>query len=233
MSVLDKLDAASGLRRTVTLVLDAALDAEWNTLRQRLDQAARVDAQQAQNGSLADPMPNSREILEEMEAIRDRVAASEVTFTFEHLDWTERVALQALHPPRKDNVLDRVRGYNVDTFIPAVIRATCLGVCDNDDETLTPVPEERWQHLIGPRDDGKKPVLNYGQVQRLYSAATAANEAEAQVPISARSLLETQDSGASLAQPGPGTSPRSDSKAGNRPTSPKSSGTKKGKSSAT
>lgn len=218
MGVLDTLKGATKARRSVTLILDPALEAEWRALSERLEEAAVSDLQ---GGSLA--RPATTEIVEQMEAIREKVATSEVTFTFEQLTWTERLALQAEHPPRKDNAIDRARGYNTDTFTEAVIRASCVSVTDATGDEATDIPADTWTALLG--------TLNFGQMNRLYGAATAVNESEARVPISARSLLETQDSGASLAQPGPGTSPQSGSKGGSRRSSRKSSATSRGESS--
>lgn len=225
MGVLDKLDAASTARRKVSLILDAALEAEWRDLKDQLDQAATADVD---TGSLA--MPATTKVVNAMEAIRERVAASEVTFHFESVDWRERVRLQAEHPPRKDNRVDAFRGYDVEAFTPAIIRKTCVGVTDNEGDEPTPIPDETWDRLLGT--DGAKPQLSLGQIDLLYAATTEVNEGLAAVPRSARFLLGSQASEASLAQPTPGTSPRSASKAGSRPTSRKSSATKKAASRA-
>lgn len=214
MGVLDTLAAASKARRDVELILDTALETQWEALRQELAVAADADVQ---GGSLA--MPATTEIVNRMEEIRERVEASEVTFTFEQLGWAERLNLQAAHPPREKNRLDELRGCNLETFTPAVIRASCVGVREHGEDEPTAVPDETWETVL--------PSLSYGQIDRLYIAATQVNDGLAKVPTSARFLLEMKDSGASLAQPGPGTSAPSASKAGSRRTSPKSRATKK------
>lgn len=219
MGVLDTLAAKSKARREVELILDTALESEWFALKEELSEAASKDFK---GGSLA--MPATTEIVNRMEAIRDRVEASQVTFTFEQLGWAERINLQAEHAPRDGNRIDALRGCNLETFTPAVIRATCVGVRGVGETESVVIPDEAWDALL--------PGLSYAQVDQLYSAATLVNDGLAKVPTSARFLLETKDSGASLAQPGPGMSAPSASKAGSRRTPRKSSATKRAASSA-
>jgi len=219
MGVLDTLAKASKARREVELILDTALEAEWFRLKEELADAADKDFQ---GGSLA--MPATTAIVNQLEEIREQVEASMVTFTFEQIGWAERVSLQAEHPPREGNRIDELRACNLETFTPAVIRATCTGVRGHGEDEPTTVPDETWDTLL--------PDLSYAQIDRLYAAATTVNDGLAKVPTSARFLLETKDSEASLARPGPGTSPPSASKAGSRRTSRKSSVTKKAASPA-
>lgn len=238
MSVLDKIDAATLPRRTVEIILDAAVEDEWRSLREQLPTAADEDVRAAmaaendgQTASLA--RPATTKIATRMEELRETAAASRVYFVFEPLDWRKRVALQAENPPREGNRIDSMQGYNLDTYTPAVIRDSCVGVSETEGGELTPVPEEKWLKLLGDPDNDIKGTMNYGQVNRLFGAAHQVNEGLSQVPTSARSLLETQDSGASLAQPSPGTeSAPSDSEAGSQPTSPPTSTTTTEDSSA-
>jgi hypothetical protein len=226
MSALDRLAKATKARREVTLILDVALEAEWQSLRERLSEAADQDvlatmnaAGEVEGASMANAMPATTALVEQMEALREQVEASQVTFLFESLSWSDRIALQAAHPPREGNRLDELQGANLDTFMPAVIRATCFGVRDGDGEEPEPVPDETWDTLL--------PTLAFAQMQRLYDGAATVNDGLAQVPSSARFLLETQDSEASSQQPGPGTSAPSGTTGGNPRGSRKSSATKK------
>lgn len=233
MSVIDTLNAATPARQTIDLILDAALDAENDAAIARVEAAAIEDAK---SGSLETGRPATEAALDAQDALRDRVAASKVTFAFERVEWTEKVALQAAHPPRPGSLVDTTRGYNIATYTPALIRKSCVSVTGADGTVETDIPDASWDHLLGaPKrisDDGKvipaiKGALNTGQVDKLAAKANAVNDGLSTVPLSARSFLESQDSGASLEQPSPGTSPRAASAAGSRPTSPKSSGTKK------
>jgi hypothetical protein len=228
VSVLDRIDSATLSRRTVEVILNAELEDKWLGLKAKLVDAANSDVT---SGSLAQPA--TTKVVNEMEEIREAVEASKVFFVFEQMDWTERIKLQVKHPPRQDNRLDTMYGFNHETYTPAIIRASCVGAHDGDPENLLPVPEEKWAKLLGDPATEVKPLLNYAQVNRLYGASHSVNEGEATVPMSARSLLGTQDSGASLSQPSPGADPaRSGSTGGSRRTSRKSSTTKKAASSA-
>lgn len=231
MGALDRLAQATKARRDVTLILDVALEAEWQALREKLTEAADSDVLSAINAegqvegpSMADAMPATSALVERMETIREKVEASQVIFTFESLSWSDRITLQAAHPPRPGNRLDDLQGANLDTFMPAIIRATCTGVREQEDAEPEPVPPETWEALL--------PTLAFAQMQRLYDGAATVNDGLAQVPSSARFLLETQDSEASSPLPGPGTPASSASTGGSRRTSRKSSATKKVASSA-
>lgn len=229
MSVLDKLAGASTRTETVDLILDAVLDERWDELDRRLAEASKQDYD---SGSLA--MTATTAIVNEMDALRDQVEASRVTFHFEPMDWTERIALQAEHLPRPHVAIDQLRGFNVATFIPALIRATCVKVVDTSGDESVDIPDTTWDTLLGnPKTDPPTPPkLTAGQVDSLYAAAAKSNQGVSRVPPSARFLLGSQDTEASLAQPSPGVSPPSASGGGSRPGSPRSSTTKKAPSKA-
>lgn len=213
--VLDTLAAASPASRTVWLIVDKALHSEWHRLNGELAAAADRDVKKA---SLA--ASETRKVIDAMEAIRDRVDAAKVGFEFEQLDWADYLELQSQHVPRNGNLLDRLNGYNVQTFIPALIRASCVKVIGQDDEqAAADVPEKTWGSLFKS--------FNIQQVEELQTGAHEVNKGRTSVPPSARSLLDSQDSRASLAQPSPGTPPRSGSAGGSRRTSPRSSTAKK------
>jgi len=226
MGVLDTMASATLTTREETLILDAALATKWDALSRELDQAARADSA-AEGGSLA--LPETTRVVNEMDAIRDQVMASQVTFTFQPMDWVERIQLQAEHPPRAGSAGDRVRGFNVSTFVPTIIKACCVKVTDAAGDEATEIPDETWDRLLGnpEADPPVRPTLASGQVTRLFAAAMESNQGESRIPPSARFLLGSQDSGASLAQPSPGTSPQSGSKAGSPRGSRKSSTAKK------
>lgn len=234
MSVLDKLTAATSTRKSETICLDGALQAEWEAAFLTLEDAALEDEKATAGASMANATPHTSAVIEKLEDIRGRMTASEVTFVFEQVGWTSRLGIQAEHPPREGNLLDRIRGYNLATYTPAIIKASCIEVTDGTGDTVTDVPDEVWNSLLGWVDDDgteHKGALNLKQVSALFEAASEVNDRETRIPISARSLLTSQDSGASLAQPSPGTSPRSGSAGGNRRTSRKSTATKKAASS--
>lgn len=230
MSALDTLRAATPARKTVTMCVDGALQAEWEQVQ---DELQDVD-------TTSDSLARSavRDIADRLDEVRERVMESEVTFLFERLGPWEEIALRADHPPRDNNPIDALRGFNVETYYAALVRASCTSVTKRGSDDSEPVPDDVWDGLLGaPAQtdaDGKvvtpavRGSLNTRQVNNLIAAAERVNGGETTVPPSARSLLESQDSGASLAQPDPGqASPPSGSRAGSRPGSLKSSMKKK------
>jgi hypothetical protein len=204
------------------MCLDGALQAEWESVQEEL---SNVDTT---HESLAKTAVG--EIADRMDQVRDRFLASAVTFTFaaDGLSWGEYLRLQAEHAPREGNTLDRIRGFNVETFYPALIRKTCVSVSAPDGEPED-VPDDVWDTLLG--DGDKRGSLNLTQVNKLISGADYVMNGETAVPPSARSLLTSQDFGASLVQPSPGQAEApSGSEGGKRPTSPSTSTTKKARS---
>lgn len=224
--VLDAIDAAvdnkKPIERSAKLILRADLDIEWRQLQASLDAAARQDER---DGSLARPFPNTEQVVERMEEIREAVQSSEVEFWFGRLDWTKRLALIGQHPPREGNLLDLSRGYNLETFIPALIKAAFRRAVAADGSVDETIDDTRWDALLGPVEDGQ-PLLSADQIQDLFFAADSQNTEAPQVPPSARFLLETPASEASSRQPETGKeSPPSDSTAGSPPGSPRTSTT--------
>jgi hypothetical protein len=65
-------------------------------------------------------------------------------------------------------MLDRIRGFNVETFYPALIRKTCVSVSAADGEPEK-VPDDVWDVLLG--DGKKRGSLNLKQVNKLIGAA--------------------------------------------------------------
>jgi hypothetical protein len=131
--------------------------------------------------------------------------------------------LRSEHPPRDGNIADRNLGYNYETYTPALVRESCASVIGADKKIVTDIPDDVWESLLA--------VLNLEQVEVLNRAALQANDHATTVPPSARSLLDSQDSGTSSKSPGPGTSRRNGSKGGSPRSSRKSAATKRAASS--
>lgn len=247
MGVLSTLAAATPLRRSVTMCLDGEVQAEVDAIEASFNAALDEDKR---HGTAEDPAPAYNAAILRREAMVERIAASEVTFVVERLDWRERVALQAEHPPRPGHLADNARGYNFETFLPALIRASVVAVTDAAGDTETDIPDTTWDALLGAPAVPAAPAteatdteparkarrarkaipgsLNLSQVNTLVEAAMAVNEQGNSVPRSALSLLVSQDSGESSTSPSPGPAPApSASTGGNRRTSTKSSGGRK------
>jgi hypothetical protein len=201
MNVLDTMKAASAARRQVTLCLDGALLAEHDELQKALVQASFDDGDKKGANRTA-----TLAVADRMDKVRERMAASEVAFTFQRLPWAERLTLQADHPPRDGNVRDAMEGANTETYMPALVKASCVSVKGADGDEATDIPNDLWDTLFDQ--------LQIGQFETLFSAAKNANDMAAMAPISARAFLTSQDSAVSLTSPSPGTSPRNGSAAG-------------------
>jgi hypothetical protein len=148
VSVLDTIRAATPTRKAVSMCLDGALQAEWEKVQRSCPTSPTPPPTRS-------PAAPSTDIADRMDEVRDRFLASVVTFTFaaDNLSWGEYLRMQAEHEPREGNALDRIRGYNTETFYPALIRKTCLTVSSADGEPEA-VPDDVWDVLLG---DGKKP----------------------------------------------------------------------------
>jgi hypothetical protein len=219
MSVLDTMKAATAARRQVTLCLDGALQAQHDERQKALVQASFDDHRDNPKLPADKSGPKALAVADEMDTLRTRMAASEVAFTFERLDWKRRLTLQADHPPRDGNVRDAMEGANLERYMPALIRESCVEVKGNDGEPETDIPGEVWDAVLSQ--------LQVGQLETLFQAAKNANDMATTVPISARAFLTSPDSGASLMSQEPGTSARNGSKGGSRPSRRKSSATTK------
>lgn len=242
MGVLNKIDSATPARRSLVMCLDGELQAEIDAIEHGFQ--ANVDHDKV-HGSMEDPAPTYNAAILRREELRQQIAASEVTFVFERMDPWARVALQAEHPPRPGNPADQARGYNYETYIPAIIRASFVSVTDADGDTETALDDTRWTRLLGrpgieARDadpdlglpamkavPAVKGALNAGQVDKLATAALTVNEQPPTAPFSGLSLLVTQDSEESSTPPSPGEPPRAGGQGGSRRTSPTSSGGRK------
>jgi hypothetical protein len=216
--VLDIMRGTTTLSRRVTLCLDGTLQAEYDRLTSQLTEASLAD-----RDSLA--ADQTRQVIDAMESVRERMIATEVSFTFKALPWKRRLALQAEHPPRDGNTIDNNSGHNVETYIPALIREACSSVVGADGVVIDNIPDEVWDAMLAN--------LNFSQVDTLFSAAQNANDNATTVPLSARSLLETPNLGPSSNVPDGGASPPAGSKVGNPRRTRKSTTTKRAPSPVT
>lgn len=214
MSVLDKLDAATTARAQVKLVLDAKLTDTFGQLQDQwmtgLTERVGDDAKFTE--------VERKKLTAQMEAVSVQMAASEVTFVFERLDWIRRLTLQAEHPPRVEmvdgaevtNPEDKRLGFNLHTYTPALIKETCVEIRDATSvATAEEITEARWDALFS--------TLNYAAVDRLFGVALSVNDLDTAVPSLALVSQTSRAIGESLKPPAPGVSARNGSKAGSRP----------------
>jgi hypothetical protein len=205
VNVLDTMKAASAARRQVTLCLDGALLAEHDELQKALVQASFADQREGYGDR--NPGPRTLAAADAMDEISTQMAKSNVAFTFQRLPWAQRLDLQAAHPPRDGNIEDAMEGANTETYMPALVRASCVSVKGADGIEETDIPDDVW--------DGLFCELTIGQFRDLFGSAKNANDQAVMAPISARALLTSQAFGASLTLPKPGMPPLNGSKGGN------------------
>lgn len=106
------------------LCLRPDLIQKWEAANERL---AEVTASGATNTRLAGDGPSSqaKKIAREVQAIEQEIEDASAWFEFRALPVAEYQALLVKHPPRKDNQMDMLVGYDRDGFSDALVRA-CL-----------------------------------------------------------------------------------------------------------
>src|SRR4051812_26775166 len=161
MDITEALAGAKLPEKTVPICLRGDLQAEFERLEAQL-----VEAQRDRSDSLA-AGGRARELAERIEALRQEMTASTVTFTLRAVPRRRWTALVAEHPPRDDVQVDRVLGVNEETFTSVLIRECAV------DPQLS---GEQWDRL----DE----ALTEFQWQKLFNAAWSLNARDVDVPFS-------------------------------------------------
>lgn len=203
---------------TKTVCLSGELAGEYADLERELVVARTRDDQSFAGGE-------ARRVVERMDAIREQMAAAEVTFTFTALPPMKPLDLLMAHPPREDDKADKALGYNQETYYPALVKASCTKATARDGSTkaATDIPDDAWESMLGG--------LGHADFDALVAGAMEAN-GRTTVPFSRLASQISQKSEAGSKPPRRGTSPRSGSRAGNPKRSQSSSTTTQDDSSA-
>ncbi|MEU5946315.1 hypothetical protein ABZ793_12225 [Micromonospora sp. NPDC047465] len=167
----------------------ADLVAEWKRLAQQLTEAKARDA--------ADPRlagGATAALVERMEALRGQVEESTVEFRLRALPRKRWNELADAHPPRqKDGKVhpdDVALGVNIETFLPALVRAS----------TVEPkLKDKTWAALL----DAEGELLGEQQWRRLWKSCWNLNVADVNVPFSVAGLLTSPGSGSESGSPEP------------------------------
>lgn len=157
--------SATRAERTVTVCVAGDLNAQFDTLEQELDRLV------GEKGvSLDDPVDaRRREVAEQIEDLRARMADHEHRFTFRALSSQAWSDLTAAHPARPD-----VREpFNRDTFPLAAVAASLVSIDDVPVTHSETDLRELWNE-----------ALNTGQCTALFEAAWEANTGRMSVPFS-------------------------------------------------
>lgn len=174
-STKDRLKKAKLPERTVDICLRGDLQAVWEDLHRQL---ADVEAAAAKDKRLNSDK-RAREIGEQITAVQDQMRADTLVFRMRALPKKKWDKLLKEHPPRKDNEEDAQLGYNVDSFMVALIRACTYSPDDLDDEG--------WSELL---DD----TTTEWQFAQLQNTALALNVRKVDVPNSFAASQLTQAS---------------------------------------
>jgi hypothetical protein len=178
------LDQARPAERGIPLCLRGDLVARYEDLDRQRDEA---EQQAKRNADSLASGGQARQLAEQMEALREQMRDSTVTFTLRALPRPKYRALLAAHPPRRGEdgeILpeDRENGLNNDTFWTPLIRA-CLAAPALTEEQLTRLLDE---------------VLSDRQYEQLAIEALQVCRGEVDIPFSfAASRLMTAFGGES------------------------------------
>lgn len=156
-SMKDILAGVKPVEKSVTLCLAGDLNGQFEDLEREL--AAAVKAPQV---SLA-TVGAEREIAERMEALRERMTASEVVFTFRAISARKWSDLMAEHPGRTG----KDEAFNVESF-PDAMLAACA---------VDPVMTLEEVHELGD-------ALSNAQFSELFDCAWSCNQRALDVPFS-------------------------------------------------
>lgn len=166
--------------QSVPICLRTRLQRQYEDAVNRLAEAEKAAAAVTAAGAdsmAGTPAVDLKAIADEIEEIREQMAAKTVTFWFRAIPrhrpageegptWSK---LWAAHPPREDNAEDREWGINTETFFPALLAASLFEPeMDAGD----------WSRLIGRITDGQYELLckvafglSKGQVSVPFSQA--------------------------------------------------------------
>lgn len=191
--------------RSVPLCLHGGLTAEHERLEQQL-----AEAQEAATDDRLVGKSQARQIAEQIQALRQEMLDSTVTFELRGLPRHRFRALVDAHPPRRDadgKVVDEdLPGVNAETFYEALIRASVVAPALDDED---------WANLLGvhvehegpcrldnpdvdnPNCPCREEVLTSRQFDQLSRVAWNLNRHEVSVPFShaASRVLSTSDNG--------------------------------------
>lgn len=171
------IDSARLAERTIALCLRGDLQAQFEDLERRLDEAAERD----QGDSLASGSSVAA-IRAQMEELRDQMRASTLVVTLRALPRKAYQRLSDQHPPRRDdegNVVAEDRtGVNMLTFWDPLIRA-CWVAPELDKARMT--------HLLDE-------VLSNNQYDSLASLALLVNQGKVDIPFLSAASLRNRDS---------------------------------------
>lgn len=155
--------------------------------------------------------------LPEDEETLEGIPGGAVTFKLRALGHTRQSVLLVSHQPRPGNVVDKLLGYNPETYYRAIVRNCCYALTSDDETVDAPTDDAWWSALFDN--------LTARQFDKLLGKALSLDGDEA-VPSSALDSQTSQPADESSKQPEHGESPRASSTAGSRGRSRRTNTTK-------
>lgn len=116
-------------RRTVVTLHHGNYQAELADLEQQYEAAARAEITGARR---AGTKSKAAALALEHDKLRDEADETATQITLWAIGWDEWTDLTDSHPPRDDNADDTKRGYNLVTFLGALLRASLVDPSDKD-----------------------------------------------------------------------------------------------------
>jgi hypothetical protein len=161
----DDFDALLDQARLPQRLERICLRGDLNARLQELDQQLA----QARNSATATSLAGdgSQAIAQEIEAVRQQMAAASVPFRLTALSQPDFDAFIKGHPPRPEDRMDMISGYNRDTMGPALVRRCIV------EPTMS---DQRWERLL--------PVLSPAEFGKLDKAAGDLNFTAVSIPFS-------------------------------------------------
>jgi hypothetical protein len=163
MDFADLQGRANRGERTVRVCLDRSLNDEHDQLNAEL-----IGEQHRSAHTLADGS-RSRDLAERILELEDRMAEARVPIKITSLSNREFRKLIAKHPARDKNAEDELRGFNTETFPPAIVAACSV------DPKMTP---EQADELLFD-------LLTNGDAEALVDAVLRDSVIASAVPFSA------------------------------------------------
>lgn len=151
------------------LINDARLPEGTYDLCLRADLQAELEAKQLELAAAVDEDSlgvDTGDLGAEIELLREQMAGSVVKLRLRGLGRQRWAALQKQFPPRDDDRLDAVCGYNYDEFMPAAIRECIVEPA---------ISATQWDKLLN--------LMTDGQYTALQKIMLRLNTKDVQVPL--------------------------------------------------
>lgn len=167
----DLIKSAKLPERTIQHCVRGDIVADVERLERELSSLKTQDSRLTGN-------PEARALAEQIEALREEMSESVIEFTLRALPRRAFQKLLASHPARDDDKYDRSIGYNRETFVDALVRASVAA---------PEVSEEDWETIVD--------AMTAAQWEDFANVAAALNMEQVSVPFSrsASRILQASD----------------------------------------